>query len=186
MLSDLLTIVMMMVVVSSVCQAHVKYFPVLAVILTATLKGMDHYPCFTYRENEVRRCSSLSIGGRGSRDLKPGPSKPQTLFLSTGLHCPGREDSGSKPCQDQVSSQLRQGFLMTHFVLDDFEKFKNQQTTLLILREEIKQAPFNCRMRQSMVSTPEKTSLECWGGADHERRPFHMRWALKDGQDFDR
>ena len=81
---------------------------------------------------------------------------------------------------------FRQGFLMTHYVLDDFEKFKNQQTILLVLREEIKQAPFNCRMRQSMVSTPEKTNLECWGGGDHERRPFHMRWALKGGQDFDR
>ena len=117
--------------------------------------------------------------------MKPGTSEPQTLFLSTGLHCPGREDSGSKPCQDQVSSQLRQGFLMTHYVLDDFEKFKNQQTTVLVFKEETKQVPFNCRMRQRMVITPEKTNLEFWGGGDHERRPFHMRWALKGGQEFD-
>ena len=57
-----------------------QILPVLAVILTATLKRMGYYPCFTYRENEVQRCSSLSLLNGRAGIWSQVPLNPKPFF----------------------------------------------------------------------------------------------------------
>lgn len=75
---------------------------------------------------KLRVAQGCPVSKRRSQDLKLGLSEPQTLALSTELHCLWREGAGSKAmgwtegCWDQESSRLYQGFLMLHDVLDGF------------------------------------------------------------------